>query len=110
MSSLPNFFCSNLDKKYQLKFEVMVKCITQLKEKIIEMINTILNKVNNINEENSKLGEKNKNLINEQNDNKKDNQILKDKLNMVYQELYNTKNNFESLNNEHQNLKNDFIV
>ena len=32
LSSLPNFFGTNLDKKYQLKFEVMVKCISQLKE------------------------------------------------------------------------------
>ena len=86
----------------------MVKCISQLRDKIIEMINTILNKVNNINEENLKLDEKNKNLNNEQENSKKDNQILKDKLNMIYQELYNTKNNYESLNSEHQNLKNDF--
>ena len=108
ISSLPNFFDTSLDKKYQLKFEVMVKCISQLRDKVIEMINTILNKVNNISEENLKLDEKNKNLINEQENRKKDNQILKDKLNMVYQELHRTKSNYESLNNEHQNLKTKF--
>ena len=77
LSTLPNFFGTNLDKKYQLKFEVMVKCISQLRDKIIEMINTMINKVNNINEVNLKLEEKNKNLINEQENHKKDNQIRK---------------------------------
>ena len=108
LSTLPNFFGTNLDKSFLLKFDIMTKSISQLKEKIIEMINSILNKVNNVNEENLKLDEKNKNLINEHDTSKKDNQILKDKLNMVYQELYSIKNNYESLNNEHQNLKYDY--
>ena len=105
ISSLPSYLGANLGKGYELKYEIMIKCISQLKEKILEMLNSILNKVNVINEENTNLDEKNKNLINEQDNLKKDNQILKDKLNMTYQELYSTKSNYDSLNNEHQNLK-----
>jgi len=108
ISSLPNYLGANLGKGYELKFEVMVKCISQLKEKIIDILNNILNKVNKINEENNNLDEKNKNLINEIENYKKDNQILKDKLNLTYQELYSTKTNYESLTNEHQNLEINF--
>lgn len=63
ISSLPNYLGANLGKGYELKFEVMVKCISQLKEKIIDILNNILNKVNKINEENNNLDEKNKKLI-----------------------------------------------
>ena len=61
-----------------------------------------------INEENNNLDEKNKNLINEIENCKKDNQILKDKLNLTYQELYSTKTNYESLTKEHQILEINF--
>ena len=93
LNNLPNFEHTKLDQNFMLKYEILTKCILQIEERIIDMLNICKASVNKINHDLINLEEKNQNIINEKNEIKKENFALKNKITDITQD-----NNDKNLN------------
>ena len=93
LNNLPNFEHTKLDQNFMLKYEILTKCILQIEERIIDMLNISKASINKINHDLINSEEKNQNIINEKNEIKKENFALKNKITDITQD-----NNDKNLN------------
>ena len=114
LHNLPNFEHTKLDENFMLKYEILTKCILHIEEKITDMLNVCKNSINKINHDMILLDEKNKNIINEKNDIKKENFALKNKITDLTQDnndknltLQKKVNELTDMQNQNQLLKKD---
>ena len=49
LNNLPNFEHTKLDQNFMLKYEILTKCILQIEERIIDMLNISKASINKIN-------------------------------------------------------------
>ena len=92
-NTLPNFEHTKLDENFMLKYEILTKCILQIEEKITDMLNICKSSINKINHDLIVSEEKVQNIINEKNEIKKENFVLKNKITDITQD-----NNDKNLN------------
>ena len=114
LNNLPNFEHTQLDDNFMLKYEVLSKCILQIEEKIIDILNICKNSINKMNYDLIQNEERNKGIINEKNLVKKENFALKNKITDITQENNDKILNFEKKSaelteayNKNQKLKKD---
>ena len=100
LNNLPNFEHTQLDDNFMLKYEVLSKCILQIEEKIIDILNNFKKNLNKMNYDLIQNEERNKVILNEKNLIKKENFALKNKITDITQENNDKNINFEKKNAE----------
>lgn len=100
LSHLPNFEHTQLDQNFMLKYEILTKCVNQIKEKIIDTLNITKKKICEIKYSLTCCDNKNKYLAEEKNAVQKENYSLKNKITENTQDINNMKLNYEKKNTE----------